>query len=249
MSSSLSGKIALVTGASRGLGQAIAMRLGQEGASVIGTSTTEEGARAISAQFKQQGVTGQGLALDVTNQTAIEAVLSEIQVGYGAPTILVNNAGITLDNLLLRMNDGDWERVIDTNLTAVFRVTKACLKGMLKARWGRIINISSVAGIAGSAGQANYAAAKAGMIGFGKSLAQEIASRNITVNTVAPGYIDTDMTKALTEEQRQAILKQVPMGTVGRPEDIAGAVAFLASADAAYITGATLHVNGGMYMT
>lgn len=244
----LSGKIALVTGATRGLGQAIASNLAKQGAIVAGTATTQEGAESITQSLKTQGYNGQGFALDVTQQTSIETVLTEIQNKYGAPAILVNNAGITLDNLLLRMSDSDWERVITTDLTSVFRITKACIKGMLKARWGRIINISSVVGVCGGAGQANYAAAKAGMIGFSKSLAQEIASRNITVNVVAPGFIDTDMTRVLTPEQREAILKQIPMGAIGSPSDIAAAVTFLASPDAGYITGTTLHVNGGMYM-
>ncbi len=245
----LSEKIALVTGASRGLGEAIATRLCQEGATVIGTATTQAGADAITQRLKEQGHKGQGLKLDVANQTSIDALMEQIQTQYATPAILVNNAGITADNLLLRMNDEDWMRVIDTNLNSVYRLSKAVLKGMLKARWGRIINISSVVGVAGGAGQANYAAAKAGMIGFGKSLAQEIASRNITVNAIAPGFIDTDMTRALTDDQRAGILKQIPMGAVGKPEDIAGAVAFLASPDANYVTGITLNVNGGMYMS
>ncbi len=245
---SLSGKIALVTGASRGIGQAIALRLGKEGAVVAGTATTQEGADSITAQLRQEGYAGQGFALDVTNKESIETALSEVQMAYGAPAILVNNAGITLDNLMLRMSDEDWERVLDTNLNSVFRLSKACLKGMLKARWGRIINISSLVGAAGGPGQANYAAAKAGVIGFSKSLAQEIASRSITVNVVAPGFIETDMTRALTDDQRQAILKQIPMGLVGSPQDVAGSVAFLASEDASYVTGITMHVNGGMYM-
>jgi 3-oxoacyl-[acyl-carrier protein] reductase len=244
----LSEKVALVTGASRGLGEAIATRLAKQGATVIGTATTQLGADAITQRLKDQGYKGRGLVLDVASQSSIEALLAAVQAEYGAPHVLVNNAGITADNLLLRMNDEDWLKVIQTNLDSVYRVSKACLKGMLKARWGRIINISSVVGTAGGAGQANYAAAKAGMIGFSKSLAQEIASRHITVNVVAPGFIDTDMTRALTDEQREGILKQIPLGHVGKPEDIAGAVAFLASPDADYMTGVTLHVNGGMYM-
>jgi len=245
----LSEKIALVTGASRGLGEAIANRLGKEGAIVIGTATTQAGADAIGQRLKDQGYAGKGLMLDVTSSASVEAVFAAIQAEYGTPAILVNNAGITADNLLLRMSEDDWMNVIQTNLNSIYRLSKAALKGMLKARWGRIINITSVVGVAGGAGQANYAAAKAGIIGFGKSLAQEIASRHITVNAIAPGFIDTDMTRALTDEQRQAILGQIPMGSIGKPEDIAGAVAFLASPDADYVTGTTLHVNGGMYMT
>lgn len=244
----LSEKITLVTGASRGLGEAIAMRLAKEGAIVIGTATTQTGAEMITQCLRAQGYQGEGMVLDVTHQSSIDDLLSKIQSNYGVPAILVNNVGITKDNLLLRMHDDDWMQVIETNLNSIYRLTKACLKGMLKARWGRIVNISSVVGTAGSAGQANYAAAKAGMIGFSKSLAQEVASRHITVNNVAPGFIDTDMTRSLTEAQCAAILKQIPMGCVGKPEDIAGVVAFLVSPDATYITGATLHVNGGMYM-
>lgn len=244
----LTDKLALVTGASRGLGAAIAMRLAKEGAMVIGTATTQQGADHITEQLISQGYRGQGLVLDVADPDRINTFIEQIQTHYGAPAILVNNAGITADDLLLRMKADQWNRVIETNLSAVYHLSKLCLKGMLKARWGRMINLSSVVGVSGGAGQANYAAAKAGMIGFSKSLAQEIASRNITVNVVAPGFIDTDMTRALTDEQREVILKQVPMGTMGKVEDIAGAVAFLASPDANYITGITLHVNGGIYM-
>lgn len=244
----LAEKIALVTGASRGLGAAIATRLGKEGATVLGTATTQAGADAITAHLQAQGYPGKGYVLDVTSTASVDLLFATLEAEYGMPAVLVNNAGITADNLLLRMSEEDWSRVIQTNLSAVYRISKACLKPMLKARWGRIIHISSVVGVAGGAGQANYAAAKAGMIGFGKSLAQEIASRNITVNMIAPGFIDTDMTRALTDTQRQAIVGQIPMGVIGKPEDIAGAVAFLASPDAAYVTGATLHVNGGMYM-
>jgi 3-oxoacyl-[acyl-carrier protein] reductase len=243
---SLSGKVALVTGASRGIGQAIALRLAKDGATVVGTATTQAGADSISAALSEFG--GAGFVLDVTTEGAVENLLGQVQETYGTPLILVNNAGITRDNLLLRMSDAEWQQVVETNLNSIFRVTKPCLKGMLKARWGRIISISSVVGVCGAGGQANYAAAKAGMIGFSKSLAQEVASRNITVNVIAPGFIETDMTGALTEDQRKAIFAQIPSGNIGKPEDIAGAAAFLASDDANYVTGVTLHVNGGMYM-
>jgi 3-oxoacyl-[acyl-carrier protein] reductase len=245
---SLSQEIALVTGASRGIGQAIALALGAQGAIVIGTATTDEGAAAIQAGFAGQGVKGMGLALDVTEAGSIEAGLKAIQEAFGAPTILVNNAGITRDNLLMRMKDDEWDAVIDTNLGSVYRLSKACIRGMMKARRGRIINIGSVVGATGNPGQANYCAAKAGMIGFTKALARELGSRGITVNAVAPGFIDTDMTRALPAEQREALIKQVPAGRLGTPQDIAAAVVFLASSAAAYITGDTLHVNGGMHM-
>jgi 3-oxoacyl-[acyl-carrier protein] reductase len=215
---------------------------------VAGTATTSEGAEAITQRLKEEGFAGHGFVLDVTDQASIDAMLTELQLAYSAPTILINNAGITQDNLLLRMTEEDWLRVIDTNLNSMYRLTKVCLRDMIKAKWGRIVNISSVSGIAGSAGQVNYAAAKAGIIGFSKSLAQEIASRNITVNVVAPGLIETDMSSALSEEQRAQILQKVPLNRLGQPEDIAAAVAFLCSAEASYITGVTLHVNGGMYM-
>lgn len=244
----LSEKVALVTGATRGIGKAIAMRLGREGALVMGTATSMTGVEAIQQYFAEHNIQGQAFLLDVTDQEGVDAMLTEIQLAYGVPTILVNNAGITRDNLLLRMRDEEWFDVINTNLNSVYRLCKVCIKGMVKARWGRIINISSVSGIAGSAGQVNYAAAKAGMVGFSKSLAQEVASRGITVNVVAPGFIETDMTAVLTEGQKKGILEKVPMGAVGKPEDIAAAVAFLASFDAGYITGVTLHVNGGLYM-
>lgn len=246
---SLSGKVALITGASRGIGRAILNHLGAQGAIVIGTSTTREGADHITASLSEQNLTGRGYVVDVTDQNSINAMLTDVQLGYGAPAILVNNAGITLDNLLLRMKDEDWMRVIDTNLNSVYRLAKICLKSMIKAHWGRIITISSVAGVAGSWGQTNYAAAKAGIIGFSKSLAQEIASRNITVNVVAPGLIDTDMTRALSDEQREALLQRVPMNRMGNPEDIAAAVVFLCSDHASYITGETLNINGGLYMS
>lgn len=245
---SLSQEIALVTGASRGIGQAIALALGRQGATVIGTATTEQGAAAIQTTFGEQGIKGMGLALDVTEASSIESGLKAIQDAFGAPTILVNNAGITRDNLLMRMKDDEWNAVIDTNLGSVYRLSKACIRGMMKAKRGRIINIGSVVGATGNPGQANYCAAKAGMIGFTKSLARELGSRGITVNAVAPGFIDTDMTRALPAEQREALIKQVPAGRLGTPEDIAAAVVFLASASASYITGDTLHVNGGMHM-
>jgi 3-oxoacyl-[acyl-carrier protein] reductase len=245
---SLSQEIALVTGASRGIGQAIALALGTKGATVIGTATTEQGAAAIQNTFGEQGIKGMGLALDVTEASSIESGLKAIQDAFGAPTILVNNAGITRDNLLMRMKDDEWNAVIDTNLGSVYRLSKACIRGMMKAKRGRIINIGSVVGATGNPGQANYCAAKAGMIGFTKSLARELGSRGITVNAVAPGFIDTDMTRALPAEQREALIKQVPAGRLGTPEDIAAAVVFLASASASYITGDTLHVNGGMHM-
>lgn len=248
MEKSLQEKVALVTGATRGIGRAIALTLGREGAIVIGTATTEAGAESISQALSEAGIAGRGVVLNVAELSSIEAVLEQIAAEFGAPQIVVNNAGITRDNLMLRMKEDEWQAVINTNLTAIFRVTKACLKGMTKARWGRIINISSVVGSMGNGGQANYAAAKAGLEGFGRALAAEIASRNITVNAIAPGFIETDMTQALPEAQREKLLTQVPAGRLGQPQDIAEAVAFLASERAAYITGTTLHVNGGMYM-
>jgi 3-oxoacyl-[acyl-carrier protein] reductase len=244
----LSQEIALVSGASRGIGQAIALALGAQGATVVGTATSGEGAAAIQATLSDQGVNGMGLVLDVTDAVSIETALKTLQDAFGAPTILVNNAGITRDNLLMRMKDDEWNAVIDTNLSSIYRLSKACVRGMIKARHGRIINIGSVVAATGNPGQANYCAAKAGMIGFTKSLARELGSRAITVNAVAPGFIDTDMTRALPEEQRQALVKQVPAGRLGTPEDIAAAVLFLASPAASYITGETLHVNGGMHM-
>ncbi len=246
---SLQGKVALITGASRGIGAAIADELGRQGAVVIGTATTEKGAEAIAERFSAAGFTGTGLALNVTDGDAVVAAVKQITGDFGAPTILVNNAGITRDNLMMRMKDAEWDDVIDTNLNAVFKVTKACLRGMTKARWGRIINISSVVGSMGNPGQANYSATKAGVQGFSRSLASEIGARNITVNSVAPGFIDTDMTKELPEEQRQALQSNIPAGRLGRPEEIASVVAFLASEGAAYVTGETIQVNGGMYMS
>ena len=246
---SLENEIALVTGASRGIGKAIAAVLGSRGATVVGTATSGSGAQGISASLAANGTRGVGKVLNVTDPDSIAALMKDVQAEFGAPTILVNNAGITRDNLLLRMKDDEWNDVIDTNLTSVFRMSKACLRGMMKARGGRIITISSVIGATGNPGQANYAATKAGIIGFTKSLAREIGSRGITVNAVAPGFIDTDMTRALPEEQRDALLGQIALGKLGAVEDVANAVAFLASGDAAYISGETLHVNGGMYMS
>ena len=244
----LSNEIALVTGASRGIGRAIAAELGSRGATVIGTAPSAAGAGAIGDALAAAGSKGGGRVLNVTDAESITALLKDVQDEFGAPTILVNNAGITRDNLMMRMKDEEWDAVIETNLTAAFRMSKACLRGMMKAKRGRIIMISSVIGATGNPGQANYAATKAGVIGFAKSLAREIGSRGITVNAVAPGFIDTDMTRALPDEQREALLGQIALGRLGDVTDIANAVAFLASADAAYITGETIHVNGGMYM-
>ncbi len=246
MSSTLSGEIALVTGASRGIGAAIADNLAARGATVIGTATTEAGAEAIGARLAAQG--GAGRALDVTDGAAVEALVDAIGKQFGAVSILVNNAGITRDQLLMRMKDEDWNLILDTNLSSVYRMSKAVMRGMMKARKGRIVSIASVVGLTGNAGQANYAAAKAGIIAFSKSLAKEIGSRGITVNVVAPGFIQTDMTNALPEAQKQALLGQIALGRLGSPADIAEAVAFLAGPAGAYITGETLHVNGGMYM-
>lgn len=245
---SLQGKVALVTGASRGIGQAIALELARQGATVLGTATSEAGAAAISQYLANAGAQGKGLMLNVTDAAQLDAVLAEIAKEFGDIQILVNNAGITRDQLLMRMKDEDWDAIMDTNLKPVFRLSKAVLRGMMKGRWGRIISIASVVGAMGSAGQANYAAAKAGIMGFTKSLAREVGSRNITVNCVAPGLIDTDMTKGLAEEYKQQLLVQIPLGKLGEPQHIADAVAFLASDRAAYLTGQTLHVNGGMYM-
>lgn len=248
MNNSLEGEVALVTGASRGIGQAIALALGKMGATVVGTATSEKGADAISAYFAEQGIKGQGMALNVTDAESVSQVLSAVTETFGAPSILINNAGITRDNLLMRMKEDEWQDIIDTNLTSVYRLSKACLRAMTKARKGRIISISSVVGASGNAGQTNYAAAKAGLIGFTKSLAREVGARGITVNAVAPGFIDTDMTRALPDAQREALLTSIPLNRLGQPEEIAAAVAFLASPGAAYISGETLHVNGGMYM-
>ncbi|MGH8744236.1 MAG: 3-oxoacyl-ACP reductase FabG [Burkholderiales bacterium] len=244
----LENQIALVTGASRGIGQGIALELGKQGASVIGTATTDNGAQFIGAYLAKSGIKGAGKVLNVNDAGAIELVVDDIQKRHGTISILVNNAGITRDNLLLRMKDEEWDDIMSTNLKSVFRLCRAVLRPMIKARYGRIINITSVAGEIGNPGQANYTAAKAGIAGFSKSLAREVASRNITVNCVAPGFIDTDMTRALDEAQRKALLQHVPLGRLGRVEDIAAAVAYLASTGAGYITGCTLQVNGGMYM-
>jgi 3-oxoacyl-[acyl-carrier protein] reductase len=242
----LNGEIALVTGATRGIGAAIADRLSRDGARVIGTATTPEGAARIGERMAALG--GRGAVLDVVNPDSVAAVLADIEAKEGAISILCNNAGITRDTLLLRMKEEDWDAVIDTNLASVFRLSKAVLRGMMKARKGRIVSITSVVGLTGNPGQANYAAAKAGIIGFTKSLAREVGSRGITVNAIAPGFVDTDMTRALTEAQRASLSAQIPLGRLGQPADIAAAVAFLCSRDGAYITGETLHVNGGMYM-
>ena len=241
----LEGEVALVTGASRGIGAAIAAQLAAAGATVVGTATSEGGAAAIGEAL---GEGGRGVVLNIGDEASVAEALANVQAEEGAPTILVNNAGITRDNLLMRMKDDEWDDVINTNLSGVFRLSKGCLRGMMKAKRGRIISIASVIGIMGNAGQANYAAAKAGIIGFSKSLAREIGSRNITVNVVAPGFIDTDMTRVLPEDQRDAMLGQVPLGRLGDSDDIANAVVFLASPGAAYITGETVHVNGGMLM-
>jgi 3-oxoacyl-[acyl-carrier protein] reductase len=245
---SLSGKVALVTGASRGIGKAILLAVARAGATAIGTATTQAGADAITAAMSVAGAQGRGMALDVNDSAQTDAVLADIQNTHGDVLLLVNNAGITRDNLLLRMKDDEWDSIMSTNLKSAFRLSKSVLRGMMKARYGRIINITSVVGATGNAGQSNYAAAKAGLVGFSKSLAREVGSRNITVNCVAPGFIDTDMTRALTEEQRSTLLGQIPLGRLGAPDDVAAAVLYLASEGAGYVTGSTLHVNGGMYM-
>ena len=248
MQVNLENKIALVTGASRGIGKAIALKLAKNGASVIGTSTTEAGADQITQMFAEEGLKGQGVMLDITNKMQITSVLDKMQKEWGSISILINNAGITSDNLFIRMKDEEWDKVIQTNLSSLFYMTRGCLKSMMKARFGRIVNIGSVVASMGNAGQVNYAAAKAGLLGFTKSLAREIGSRNITVNAIAPGFIATDMTQSLTEPQRELLLQQVPLGRLGQPEDIALAVLFLVSEAANYITGETLHINGGMHM-
>ncbi|MEE5079429.1 3-oxoacyl-ACP reductase FabG [Pseudomonas alliivorans] len=246
---SLQGKVALVTGASRGIGQAIALELGRNGAVVVGTATSESGAERISVAFKEAGIEGFGLMLDVCSAESVDSVLSTIQERVGAPLILVNNAGITRDNLMMRMKDDEWYDVVNTNLNSLFRLSKGVLRGMTKARWGRIISIGSVVGAMGNAGQVNYASAKAGLEGFSRALAREVGSRAVTVNSVAPGFIDTDMTRELPEAQREALLTQIPLGRLGQAQEIANVVSFLASEGAGYVTGATIPVNGGMYMS
>jgi len=244
----LTDKIALVTGASRGIGRAIALKLAQTGAYVIGTATSEQGATAINDLLREQNLAGEGVVLDVTSKDRVENLMTQLSDQNKLPSILVNNAGVTCDNLLLRMDDEEWYRVIETNLNAVFRLSKACIKPMFRARWGRIISVGSVVGASGNSGQTNYTAAKAGLVGFSKSLAQEMGSRGITVNVVAPGFIDTDMTAALPDLVKDEMLKRIPLKRLGKVEDIAEVVAFLASDAANYITGETIHVNGGMYM-
>ncbi len=245
----LTDQIAQVTGASRGIGQAIAHALGNQGATVIGTATTEAGAKNISASLEAESIKGRGMVLNVADTDSTTQCLKQVTDEFGAPDILVNNAGITRDGLLMMMKDEQWDEIINTNLNSIFRMSKAVIRPMMKKRTGRIINISSVVGATGNPGQTNYAAAKAGLVGFSKSLAREIGSRNITVNTVAPGFIDTDMTRELSQQQKDSLTSQIPLGRLGNPDEIAAAVVFLASPSAAYITGETIHVNGGMYMT
>lgn len=243
------GRVALVTGASRGIGRATALLLGKKGFKVAGTATTQEGASQISQEFARNGIDGAGYILDVRSPESIEQTLAEIKQQYGDVMVLVNNAGVTRDNILLRMKPEEWDSVIETNLNSIYRISKACIKPMFKARWGRIINITSIVAVTGNPGQANYCAAKAGIIGFTKAAAIELAGVGITVNSIAPGFIDTDMTRKLTDKQKEAILNQIPMKKMGAPDDIAEAVAYLASESAAYVTGQTLHINGGMYLT
>lgn len=245
---SLEGKVALVTGASRGIGASIADTLAAQGAVVIGTATSEKGAQAISARIAEKGLQGVGMVLNVTDADSVASLLKAVRDKYGNPQILVNNAGITKDNLLMRMSEEEWFDVINTNLSAVYRLSKAVLRGMMKAKWGRIVNIASIVGQMGNAGQTNYSATKAGVMGFSRSLAKEVGSRNITVNSVAPGFIETDMTSVLPEEQKKAMLAGIPMARLGQPEEIANVVKFLCSDDGSYVTGETIHVNGGMYM-
>lgn len=245
---SIKGKIALVTGAAKGIGKTIALELAHQGAIIAGVDYSKDTAEMISTYLKELNLPGQGFAMDVTNPEMIASGMEKITATFGAPQILINNAGITRDNLLMRMSEEEWAQVINTNMTSVFRMSRACMRDMLKARWGRIVNIVSIVAYIGNPGQANYAASKAGIVGLSKSLAQEIASRNITVNCVAPGFIDTDMTKKLSEAQREALYALIPMKKIGKPEDVAKAVAFLVSDAAEYITGSTIHVNGGMFM-
>ncbi len=247
--SELKDEIALITGASRGIGKSIATELGKAGATIVGTATTDSGAEAITAWINEAGLTGVGMKLNVTDAADIDTLIKAITDQYGPVSILVNNAGITRDNLLMRMKDDEWDDIMSTNLTSIFRMVKTCMRGMMKARKGRIINIGSVVGSSGNPGQANYAAAKAGVIGFTKSLAREVGSRNITVNTVSPGFIQTDMTDELSDDQKDQLLGQIPLNRLGSTEDVAKAVLFLASASGGYITGETLHVNGGMHMS
>ncbi len=244
----LENEIALVTGASRGIGQAIALALGRQGATVIGTATSEKGAEAITKVLQENNVKGRGMLLNVTEQASIDDTIKSISDEFAPPSILVNNAGITRDNLLMRMKDDEWDAIMSTNLKSIYSMSKACIRGMMKAKKGRIISITSVVGVMGNAGQTNYGAAKAGVIGFSKSLAREVGSRGITVNTVAPGFIDTDMTRALSDEQCEMMLTNIPLGRLGQPDEVAATVVFLTSPGAAYITGETIHVNGGMYM-
>jgi 3-oxoacyl-[acyl-carrier protein] reductase len=241
-------KVALVTGASRGIGRAIAEALAGDGFAVIGTATSSAGAEQITARFVEKNFVGQGMVLNVNDAASISLILKEVEENFGAPTVLVNNAGITKDNILLRMKEDEWSDVVNTNLNAVFRLSKACVRAMTKAKWGRIVNISSVVGSMGNSGQSNYSATKAGVEGFSRALAKELGSRNITVNTVAPGFIDTDMTKNLPEASKDAMLSQIPLARLGEPSEIADVVSFLVSDSAGYITGETIHVNGGMYM-
>lgn len=249
MNASLTGQVALVTGATRGIGRAVALTLGRAGATVVGTATSAAGAETIGKTLEEAGITGMGVVLDVTDCAACEALVGDIEKRFGAVSILVNNAGITRDNLAMRLKDEDWDAVIDTNLKAVFRLSRLVMRGMMKARHGRIVNITSVVGSSGNAGQANYAAAKAGVAGMSRALARELGSRNITVNCVAPGFIDTDMTKELPEAAREAMLAQIALGRLGQPEEVAGVVLFLASPLGSYVTGTTIHANGGMYMS
>lgn len=248
MTASLDSQVALVTGATRGIGKAIALRLAADGATVVGTATTDEGARSIAAMLEAAGCRGTGMRLDVNDPAQVDSVLAAIGNEFGPVVILVNNAGVTRDNLLLRMKDDEWNTIVETNLTSVYRLSKAVLRGMMRARHGRIVNIGSVVGASGNAGQSNYAAAKAAVVGFTKSLAQEVGSRNVTVNCVAPGFIDTDMTRNLPEAAREALLARIPLGRLGEPDDVAAAVAYLVGPGGAYVTGTTLHVNGGMYL-